>query len=72
MTVPSLPGTYWAYYTDESGNRAVLTIELAGRRVALTTSAGERLLLSPTELGMVQENLDCVAQEIVSSLGDGL
>ena len=72
MTVPSLPGTYWAYYTDESGNRAVLTIELANRRIALTTSAGERLLLSPTELGMLQENLECVAQNIMSSLGRDL
>lgn len=28
VTVPPLPGTYWTYYTDQAGKRAVLTIEI--------------------------------------------
>jgi hypothetical protein len=67
VTVPPLPGTYWTYYTDEAGKRAVLTIEIVRRTIVFTTSAGERLLLSATELGMLQENLECVAHAIVSS-----
>ena len=66
MNVPPLPGTWWTYYTDAAGNRAVLTIELQGRTILLTTSAGERLLFSPTELGMLLENLEVAAGEVVS------
>lgn len=72
MNVPPLPGTWWTYYTDPAGNRAVLTIEVRHPGILLTTSAGERLLLSPTELGMLLENLECAASEVVSSPERGL
>jgi hypothetical protein len=72
VNVPPLPGTYWTFYTDAAGKRAVLTIELVGRKILFTTSAGERLLLSPTELAMLMENLESAASEVVSSLGHGL
>lgn len=71
MNVPPLAGTWWTYYTDTAGRRAVLTIEHVGCKVLLTTSAGERLLLSPTELAMLIENLEGVATEIVSSAAHG-
>lgn len=71
MNVPPLPGTWWTYYTDAAGKRAVLTIELVRRKILFTTSAGERLLLSPTELAMLIENLEGVASEVTPSLGHG-
>lgn len=62
--VPGLPGTWWTYYTDTAGHCAVLTISVVRGTVQLVTSAGERLLFSPVELGMLVGNLECAAAEV--------
>ncbi|MCP2164988.1 hypothetical protein [Goodfellowiella coeruleoviolacea] len=62
--IPPLPGTWWAYYTDQAGRRAVLTIAVAGRHLVLTTAAGAQLRLTATEAAMLLENLECATGQL--------
>jgi hypothetical protein len=63
--VPAAHGTWWTFYSDASGNGAVLNIEVERRRVVLTTAAGEVLSLTPTDVAMLLENLELALDHCV-------
>ena len=63
--VPAAYGTWWSFYTDASGNGAVLNIEVEQRRVVLTSAMGEVLRLTPTEAAMLLENVESALDHCV-------
>lgn len=60
-------GSWWTFYTDASGTGAVLDIEVAQRRIVLTTASGEVLRLTPSEAAMLLENVESALDHCVKS-----
>jgi hypothetical protein len=61
--IPVPPRTWWTFYSDSDGHRAVLTITVDDGLVTLTTSAGESLSFSAHELAGLRQDLESAAIE---------
>lgn len=61
--IPELPGTWWTYYADAAGNRAILTTHITQNAIHLRTSEGERLRFTPAEFDVLVSDLSVAAAE---------